>query len=261
MIAVQVLVFIFGLLIGSFLNVVIHRIPRGLSVVKPRSSCVKCGHKIRWHENIPVISYLLLRGKCSECDVAISWGYPLVELLTGLFALLLFPSDINLLQITHLEMLRFVVEFSIAAIFLAHFLIDIEHQILPDKLNLYLLMITLPYSILTNPLPHWLIGGLVGFLGPYLVTLLFYKLRGQIGLGGGDIKLFGILGVLLGPVGVMNTIFMSSLLGSVIGIALIISKKMNKDTALAFGPYILVVAAIQIFFPQVFAQINPFGFN
>lgn len=261
MIFIQIIVFIFGLLIGSFLNVVIHRLPLGLSVVKPRSKCVKCEHSIRWYENIPVFSYILLRGKCSQCDVAISWRYPFVELLTGLFAVLLFPSNIDVLEIGHMEIMRFAVEFSIASIFLAHFLIDIEHQLLPDKLNLYLLLIVLPFSILSFPLGHWLVGGLIGFLGPYLVTLLFYKLRGQIGLGGGDIKLFGILGILLGPVGVMNTIFMSSLLGSVIGLGLIALKKMNKDTALAFGPYIIVVAACQVFFPQLFALINPFGFN
>lgn len=261
MIAIQILVFIFGLLIGSFLNVVIYRLPRGESVVKPRSKCPSCGHGITWYENIPVFSYLLLKGKCSQCDVKIGWRYPLVELLTGLFALLLFPAAPSVLAIGHLDLMRFALEFSIACVFLAHFLIDIEHQILPDKLNLYLLAVVLPFSVLTYPVGHWLFGGLIGFLGPYFVTLLFYKLRGQIGLGGGDIKLFGILGVLLGPVGVMNTIFMSSLVGSVVGIALIGLKKMNKDTALAFGPYIIVVAACQIFFPRLFDLLNPFALN
>lgn len=261
MIAVQTFIFILGALIGSFLNVVIHRMPRDLSVVRPRSSCTNCGHMIKWHENIPVISFLLLKGRCGQCDASISWRYPLIELLTGVIALLLFPSDIPLTQLGHLEIFNFVVKFSIAAVFLAHFLIDIEHQILPDKLNLYLLAVALPYAIISFPFTHWLVGGLLGFFGPYLVTLAFYKLRGQIGLGGGDIKLFGILGVLLGPVGVMNTIFMSSLVGSLVGIGLIVFKKMKKDTALAFGPYIIIVAAIQIFFPQVFATINPFALN
>ena len=98
-------------------------------------------------------------------------------------------------------------------------------------------------------------------MGPYLVTLFFLKVRGVVGLGGGDIKLFGILGVLLGPIGVINTIFMSSLAGSVIGVALIATKRMSKTTALAFGPYILVVATLQIFFPDFFDMINPFVFN
>ncbi|MCO4755486.1 MAG: prepilin peptidase [Bacteriovoracaceae bacterium] len=261
MIAIYLLIFIFGLLIGSFLNVVIYRLPREMSVVRPRSSCTNCGKQIKWYQNIPVFSYLILRGKCGECDVKIGIKYPLVELLVGIFALLLFPFDIPILNITHLDLFKFIVEFSIACVFLAHFIIDIEHQLLPDKLNLYLLAVVAPYAFLSFPPHYWVIGGLVGFLGPYLVTLLFLKLRGVVGLGGGDIKLFGILGILLGPVGVINTIFMSSLAGSVIGLLLIATKKMNKDTALAFGPYILVVAAVQIFFPEVFELINPFGFN
>lgn len=261
MIAVTAFVFIFGLLVGSFLNVVIHRVPLGKSVVTPRSKCTSCDHQIKWYENIPVISWMILKGKCSQCDARINWRYPLVELTVGLFAVLLFPTDLNLLQITHTDIVKFLVEFSIACSFLAHFLIDIEHQLLPDKINLYLLAVIAPYTIITNPVGHWLAGGLLGFMGPYLVTLAFYKLKGQIGLGGGDIKLFGILGLLLGPVGVMNTIFMSSMLGSIAGIALIAIKKMNKNTALAFGPYIIVVATVQIFFPDFFQMINPFSLN
>lgn len=261
MIAISIIVFIFGLLIGSFLNVVIHRLPLGQSVVKPRSRCGSCGHGIRWYENLPVLSYLFLKGKCSGCGAKIGWRYPLVEIFTGLMALLIFPTHLGVLELGYPEFVQFFVKFSIACVFLAHFLIDIEHQLLPDKLNIYLLAVVLPYSFLNYAPAHWLVGGLVGFLGPYLVTLLFYKLRGQIGLGGGDIKLFGILGILLGPVGVLNTIFMSSLVGSLVGLLLIASKKMNKNTALAFGPYIILVAACQIFFPGVFSALNPFGFN
>ena len=219
MIFVYALVFVFGLLVGSFLNVVIHRMPRGESVVRPRSKCPGCAKTISWQRNIPVFSFLFLRGKCGECDAKISWRYPLVELTTAVIALALFPSG-TLVELGHADLARFALEFSIAAVFLAHFLIDIEHQILPDKLNLYLLAVVAPYAVLSYPVGHWLIGGLLGFFGPYLITLLFYKLKGQVGLGGGDIKLFGILGILLGPVGVMNTIFMSSLAGSLAGLAL-----------------------------------------
>lgn len=261
MIAVQLLVFCFGLLIGSFLNVVIHRLPEGKSVVFPRSRCPKCETTIKWSRNIPLASFLFLKGKCAECDAPIGLRYPAVELLTGLFAVLLFPSPASPLEIGHMELLRFAVEFSIAAVFLAHFIIDIEHQLLPDKLNLYLLAVVLPYSALANPLYHWIGGGVIGFFGPYLITLFFYKIKGQMGLGGGDIKLFGILGVLLGPQGIMNTIFVSSLFGSATGLILIASKKMDKNTPLSFGPYIIVVAACQIFFPEIFARFNPFGFN
>jgi leader peptidase (prepilin peptidase)/N-methyltransferase len=147
--------------------------------------------------------------------------------------------------------------FSIAASFLAHFIIDIEHQLLPDKINLYLLAVILPYAIMNLAPAYWLVGGALGFFSTYGITYLFYKLRGQIGLGGGDIKLFGILGLLLGPLGIMNNIFMSCMLGSVIGIGLIAIKKLDRNTPFAFGPFILVVATVQIFFPKLFELINP----
>jgi len=255
MIELKIIVFIFGGLVGSFLNVVIYRMPKGLSVVTPRSSCPKCGHMIKWYENLPVVSYLFLRGKCSNCSVKISIRYPLIELLVACFAVFLFPP-----YLTPDDILISVYLFSVACIFLAHFIIDIEHQILPDKINIYFLAITVPFAMYTTPLYFWLYGGLIGFLGPFGITWLFYKLRGQIGLGGGDIKLFGILGLILGPMGILNNIFMSCMLGSIIGLTLIVSKRMNRNTPLAFGPYIIIAAAVQIFFPQWFEMINPFSF-
>lgn len=261
MLYVLPIVFIFGALIGSFLNVVILRLPLGKSVVKPRSSCGKCGHFIRWYENIPIISYLILRGRCSSCGEKIGLRYPIIEFLGGLIAVLLFPKDVSLLYLGHYDIAEYLFKFSVAMCFLAHFIIDVEHQLLPDKINIYLLLVILPYSALNSPVDFWLFGGLLGFLGPYLVTWLFYKIKGQVGLGGGDIKLFGILGVLLGPVGVMHTLFLSSFVGALVGLGMIVFKKMQRNTALAFGPYIILVATVQIFFPKVFALINPFGLN
>lgn len=251
-VSLSILTFIFGLLIGSFLNVVIYRMPRNISVVFPSSACPSCEHKIKWYENFPVLSFLLLKGKCSNCKTKISIKYPLVELFVGFVALFLAPTDLSLPQLT-----KFFVYFSIAATFIAHFFIDVEHQLLPDKLNLYLLGVMGSYSILYNEIYFWLIGGAIGFLGPLGVTILFYKLRGQIGLGGGDIKLFGILGIFLGPLGILNNIFMSCFLGAIGGILLIQLKKIDKDNPFAFGPFIILVASIQIFFPTLFELINP----
>lgn len=255
MVLLYILIFIFGLLIGSFLNVVISRMPKGESVVKPRSKCPKCGVMIKWYQNIPVFSYLSLRGKCANCGTQIPIKYPLVELITGFIALNLFPESLE-----PYALLQFTYFFSVACILLCHFVIDIEHHLLLDKLNIYFLLITLPYVIFTAPLVFWLLGGAIGFLGPLIVTWLFYKVRGQIGLGGGDIKLFGILGLVLGPIGIMHNIFMSCALGAIIGLLLIAFKKMGKDAPLAFGPYIIVVAAIQIYTPKYFDLINPFSF-
>lgn len=254
MLVVKIFVFIFGALIGSFMNVVIHRVPLGKSVVKPRSACPKCGHQIRWFENIPILSYLFLRGKCSNCETKISIRYPIVEFIIGMISLNLFPEFI-----TETSILTYFYYFSVACILFCHLLIDIEHKLLPDKINIYFLVITLPYVIFNRSLDFWLIGGIVGFFLPLLVTWSFYKLRGKIGLGGGDIKLFGILGLILGPVGILQNIFMSCVFGSIIGVALILSKRMNKNTALAFGPYIIVVAYLQIFYPSIFEYINLFS--
>ncbi len=202
---------IFGLLVGSFLNVVILRVPRNQSIVKPRSSCPKCHKQIKWYENLPLVSYILLRGKCSHCKAKISWRYPLIEALVGLISLLL------------------------------------------------ALIISIPYVLINFPLYHWLVGGLIGFLGPLGVTYFYYKLRGQLGLGGGDIKFFGILGLILGPVGILNNIFMSCMLGSIVGVVMILSKKLDKDVPFAFGPFIIIVASLQIFFPEVVELISPVG--
>lgn len=248
-------ILIFGMLIGSFLNVVIYRMPREQSVVMPRSSCPNCKSLIRWYENIPVISYIFLKGKCSNCKTKISVRYPLVEILCGLIAILLIPEQVN-----QQTMIYWLVKFSIACSFIAHFMIDIEHKILPDKINLYLLLIIFTYSALNYEWKYWLLGGLIGFLGPLSITWFFYKVRGQIGLGGGDIKLYGILGLLLGPFGILSNIFLSSFIGAIVGLLLIYLKKMSRENTLAFGPFIIVVAAFQFFLPEVFKMVNPFNF-
>jgi prepilin signal peptidase PulO-like enzyme (type II secretory pathway) len=237
--------FIFGSLIGSFLNVVIVRLPLKKNLVSDRSACPKCGTQLRWFHNIPLVSYLFLRGKCTYCKNTISWRYPFIELLTGLVSFWLFPQ---VLSIESLGMYFFY--FSIGCIFICHFFIDIDHHLLLDNLNLYLLAIILPFAIFTFSWPYWVLGGGLGFGVPLLVTWLFYKIRGQIGLGGGDIKLFGILGLLLGPTGIFFTIFLSCFVGAVIGMLMIAAKQMTKDRPMAFGPAILLVAAFQIFFPE-----------
>jgi leader peptidase (prepilin peptidase)/N-methyltransferase len=237
--------FIFGLLIGSFLNVLILRLPVKKDIVKARSKCPKCGTQLNWYHNIPLISFIFLKGKCGFCKTPISWRYPLIELLTGLISFWLFPDNLELLAITN-----YFFYFTIACIFIVHFMIDVDHQLLLDSINIYLLVIILSHVFFYFTFSHWIYGGLVGFCVPLLVTWIFYKVRGQVGLGGGDIKLFGILGLFLGPVGIVFNIFLSSLVGAVVGSILIGLKKMTKDRPMAFGPAIILVAAFQIYFPQ-----------
>lgn len=242
---VQVYFFIFGLLIGSFLNVIILRLPLKKNFVSERSHCPKCGKKLEWFHNIPLISFTFLRGKCAFCNVRISWRYPLIELFTGLVSIWLMPE-----YISSETLIGYFFYFSIACVFICHFMIDLDHHLLLDSLNLYLLAIFLSYAIFHFPWEYWAIGGGIGFGAPLLVTWLYYKLRGQVGLGGGDIKLFGILGIFLGPAGVLFNIFLSCFLGASIGLTLIILNRMSKEKPMAFGPSILIVAAFQIFLPH-----------
>lgn len=247
------LVFCFGSCLGSFLNVVIHRLPLGISVVTPRSRCPSCEKLIYWYENIPLVSFLFLRGKCSECEFKISKRYPAVEMLCGVIALVLF---LDVQSIIDLYFYAFYL--SVALIFVAQFLIDIDHKLLPDSLNLYLACILLAYSVMQFSWQHIVVGALIGGGFPFLVTWIFYKLRGQIGLGGGDIKLYAALGLYLGPLDVVLNIFLSCFLGAVIGLLLIAFKKMNKQNPIPFGPFILVIATLQIFFPDLYSQVRAF---
>ena len=242
-------VFTFGLLIGSFLNVIIVRVPKGEGIFLPRSHCPRCKRLIRWYDNIPVLSYLFLRGACRGCQSPISALYPLVELLGGLGAFLLIDFSAG-----PSALFRSVILFSVVCVFLCHFIIDLKHQILPDGLNIYLGCIFLMNMIIFLNWKFSLLGFCIGFGFPYLITLLFYWLKGEIGLGGGDIKLYGVLGLYLGPLGVLQNVFLSSLLGSVVTLSLILSKKIDKKTPVPFGPFIIAVASWQIFFPKIYKK-------
>ena len=252
MIIFRLFALVFGLFIGSFLNVVIYRTPRDQSIVSPRSSCPACGKLISWYENIPIFSFLFLRGHCSGCKARISWRYPAVELVVGIAAAACFTG------VTGAALLNFVFFFSVFCVFLAELLIDLEHQILPDGLNLYLAIMFLVFALIYRTPIYWISGALIGFLFPYSVTWVFYKLRGKIGLGGGDIKLFGALGLWLGPIGIVQNIFLSCFSGALVGLLFISLKKMTKDNPIPFGPFILIVAAVQIFFPELFEKMTLF---
>lgn len=241
---------IFGLLIGSFLNALIYRLPLGKNIAYPGSGCPHCGHLIRWYENIPLLSFLFLKGKCSNCSQKISWQYPFVEFISMLVAYLLSPTDLN-----PESLLTFFFLFTVYCSFMVHFVVDLRHQLLPDPINIYLGLLFLIVSVISFNWLHWAIGFAVGLGFPLLVSWIFYQLKGEVGLGGGDIKLFGVLGLYLGPIGIIQNIFLSCFLGALIGLALIAIRLIKKENPIPFGPFILIVASFQIFLPTAFSRL------
>ncbi len=241
---------LFGLLVGSFLNALIYRLPLGINIAFPRSSCTSCKKTILWYENIPLLSYVFLRGKCSNCRTRISLLYPFIEVLVAFFAYMISPKNID-----NNSLLSFFFFFSVFCCFVVHFIVDLKHQILPDSITIYLVVLFLFISILNKPVGFWLLGGILGLGFPLAVSWIFYKLKGQVGLGGGDIKLYGALGIYLGPVGIMQNIFLSCFLGAVVGLLMIATKVMKKENPIPFGPFIIIVGAFQIFLSETFATL------
>ena len=239
--------FWFGLIFGSFLNALVYRLPLGVGLFLPRSFCPKCEKKIPWYENIPLLSFIFLRGKCSNCKTPIPKSYPLVEVLSGIISMILWPQNFSPESI-----LNFSFFFSIYCVFLSHFLIDLKHKILPNSLNLYLFFLFLTFSLISKSWQHWFYGSMIGALFPLSVTWLFYLAKKKEGLGMGDIKLFGILGIYLGPLGIIHNIFLSCLGGSICGFLLILCKKLKRESEMPFGPFIIIVASFQIFLPDFF---------
>jgi len=262
---------IFGLLVGSFLNVVIYRYPimlfreweqmakeilseRGFiikapetafdkqpkkfNMAVPRSACPKCDHKISGLENVPIISYLFLRGKCKGCQTSISLRYPFIELLTGLcFAIMaqnfLFGWPLAIALI-------------VTAYFIAMSFIDIDHQILPDTMTLPLVWLGLfvAYFNLYIPLGDSLIGTLVGYLSLWCVYWLFKIITGKEGMGYGDFKLLAVIGAFMGWQNVLLTIVLSAGVGAILGGLLLLIQGKCKETKIPFGPYLAVAGWI-----------------
>jgi len=237
--------FVFGAVVGSFLNVCIYRIPAGQSIAYPASRCPGCLSPIRWYQNIPVISYMLLRGRCAACQTRISVRYPLVEAITGLLFMLVLS--------------RFGMQWSLgvfwvftAALIVITF-IDIDHQIIPDVISLPGIGVGFVCSFLLPSL-SWvdsLLGILVGGGSLYLVAAGYELLTKKEGMGGGDIKLLAMIGAFLGWKAILPIIFISSLLGSLVGIPLMLLKQADGKLAIPFGPFLAVASLTYLLFGPV----------
>src|SRR5512140_3409404 len=223
--------FLVGACIGSFLNVVIHRLPLGESIVSPRSRCPGCGRAIRALENLPVVSFIVLGGKCAGCGGAISWRYPAVELLTATgFAAIVFLDGPGIQLVRDLLFFSLLVPIAF---------IDIDHRIIPDELSLGGLAAGLLLSFL--PGGEWkgsVAGALLGGGILYATAFLYEKVRGAEGMGGGDIKLLAMIGAFVGWRGTLATIFFGALLGATGGILAMRKGGEGLKTAIPFGPYV-----------------------
>jgi leader peptidase (prepilin peptidase)/N-methyltransferase len=261
---------VLGLLIGSFLNVVIHRIPKMMQresdnyvahesgkslphedrydLLMPRSACPQCGHQITAKENIPVISYAFLRGKCIACKTQISIRYPLVELLTGVVSvLLIWHFGSGLLGLSTLVFTYLLIAMTF---------IDADTQLLPDDLTLPLLWLGLLINLngAFVPLQEAVIGAVAGYLSLWAIYWLFKLATGKEGMGYGDFKLLAALGAWLGWKMLPVIVLLSSLVGAVVGIALIVLAKRGREIPIPFGPYLAAAGLLTLFYGKPLAQ-------
>ncbi len=241
-IAFPIFAFIFGAVVGSFLNVCICRLPEQTSVVSPRSSCPLCGNLIRWYDNIPILSIVILRGRCRACGAPISLRYPLVEALNGLLTLFLF--------VRFGPTLTFLALFIFCSSLVVITFIDLDHQIIPDVISLPGIVIGFAFAFFLPGLgwQNSLVGILAGGGSLMLVAFVYQWLTGKDGMGGGDIKLLAMMGAFLGWRSIPFIIFVASLVGSVIGVSLMLARGRDSKLAIPFGPFLAFSATLYIFF-------------
>ncbi|KAB2951307.1 prepilin peptidase [Heliorestis acidaminivorans] len=236
-----IVTFIIGTVIGSFLNVVIYRLPREKSVVTPPSACGSCETELKWNDLIPLISYILLKGRCRYCEESFSIRYPLIELLNGLSYLLIYLAfGPTITAVAYM----FLLSVLIAVVY-----IDLDFMIIPDKLMLTAFIAGIPLTLLQSL--HTFTTGLIGALvGGGILLLIAILSKG--GMGGGDIKLAAVLGLYLGWPQILLILFLSFFIGAIAGIAIVLRKGKTMKEAIPFGPYLALAAVIVIFWgPQL----------
>lgn len=243
------IVFILGLIFGSFANVCIYRLPKGKSIIYPSSFCPNCNKPIKWYDNIPLLSYIILKGKCRYCKNKISIRYFIVEFLTGLLFLLIYKKF-------GLSYLNFVFDIFILSLIIISF-IDIDTFLISDVIVIPCIFLGLLFSFLFPEIHNMdrLGSFLYSFFGVILGggILIFLAVIGKLlfkkdAMGGGDVKLLGMIGAFLGWKPIFLTLFFASLLGTLISLILILLKKRKIDDYVPFGPYLALGAVISLFF-------------
>jgi leader peptidase (prepilin peptidase) / N-methyltransferase len=227
----------FGLAVGSFLNVCIHRIPRRESLVHPPSRCPACQQRLRWYDNVPVLGYAWLGGRCRSCRAPISIRYPVVELVTMVVFLLHYAAfDWSALL---------AVRLLFACVLIVLFAIDLEHHLLPNVITLPGIVVGLLSSLFVPPgIIDALIGTVVGGGVLWLIGEAYYRYAGEEGMGGGDVKMLAMVGAFLGWQQVILTLVLSSVAGSVIGLLLIATRRGNLKHELPYGTFLALAALV-----------------
>ena len=235
--AIQVVVALGGLAVGSFLNVVIHRLPRGISIVWPPSACAYCGARIRWYDNVPVVSWIVLRGRCRDCHAPISIRYPLIELVTmAAFLACYWVFGPGLLLVARLLLTTALV---------ALFAIDLEHQLLPNAVTLPGIAVGLACSLVLPPgLRDALIGAVAGGGLLWAIAEAWQRLRHMDAMGGGDLKMLAMVGAFLGWKLVIVTFVLSSIIGGLFAAVLLALRKTTLTTAVPYGTFLAIAAFI-----------------
>ena len=236
LIAAAPVIFFVGLCVGSFLNVVIARVPAGRSIVSPRSACPRCATPIAWYDNIPLLSFVLLRARCRKCREPISWRYPAVELATGLlFVWALAERGLTLDLIPALLLVTGLIVITG---------IDLDHQLIPDVISLPGIAVGLAASAVTGR-PGWL-DSLIGIaLGGGIFLLIIVASRG--GMGGGDMKMGAMLGAFLGWQMALVAILVAILAGGVLAIGVLALRRKGRKDALPFGPFLAFGGLVSLF--------------
>ncbi|MBI1861902.1 MAG: prepilin peptidase [Deltaproteobacteria bacterium] len=238
---IEAFIFVFGLIWGSFFNVCIHRLPKEQSVLFPRSHCPNCQALIPWYLNIPVVSFLYLKGRCAQCQKSICWEYPLVEILTGVVFLLLY-----LRFGLSTQWVGYTVFFS--GLWVSS-IVDLHHQIIPDEISIGGIPVGFLYVLWSGDILWWQsLLGIVAGGGSFLaVSWVYEKITGRDGLGGGDVKLLAMIGAWLGYQAILPVIVISSAVGSLVGISLMVAKAKGMKEAIPFGPFLAAGAVVQCF--------------
>ncbi|MGB2762768.1 MAG: prepilin peptidase [Minisyncoccales bacterium] len=242
-------VFIFGLVIGSFLNCVIYRLEKKESALSGRSYCPHCKHQLKWYDLIPLLSFIILKGKCRYCQKPISIQYPLVELATAFLFVLIFlrPNLETRFGLFNLDLFNFVFLLIIASVLIIIFVYDLKHYIIPDKVIFPAILLVLLYQLIFNFQLNNFYSVLISAFGAATFFLIIVLVTKGKGMGIGDIKLAFLMGLLLGWPNIFVALFFAFLIGAIMGIGLILAHKKTLKSEVPFGPFLVTGTFIALF--------------